>query len=212
MEFIDISVPISSLIPVWPGNPGVDIEPVSRIANGASSNVSRMSLGTHTATHIDAPRHFLAGGAGVDELSLADLVGPCQVVEIATAADAPDGITAADLQRACGGSPPPRLLLKTRNSRLWDGRGFSREFAHLTPDAAEWIVGAGVRVVGIDYLSIERFKAPGAPVHRTLLGAGVIIIEGLNLAAVTPGSYELMCLPLLVSGADGAPARAILRR
>jgi arylformamidase len=211
MEFIDISVPISSRIPIWPDNPGVALEPVQRIAAGGVANVSGLSLGTHTGTHVDAPWHFLDDGPRVDELSLAQLVGPCEVVDVTAAVKPADGVTAAVLQRACGSPPAPRLLVRTGNSELWDGRGFSSEYSHLTPDAAEWIVAAGVRVIGIDYLSVERYKAPGAPVHRTLLGAGVIIIEGLNLAEVAPGSYELICLPLRVAGADGAPARVILR-
>lgn len=211
MPFIDISVPISSRVPTWPGNPPVVIEPVRRIAAGGSSNLSRLSLGTHTATHVDAPRHFLPDGAGADELRLCDLVGPCEVLDMGEAAPG-QGVTAALLARVAGVTPLPRVLLKTRNAILWDGRPFSQEFVHLTPDAAEWLVTRGVRVVGIDYLSVERFKLPGAPVHHALLGAGVIIIEGLNLAHVAPGRYELICLPLLVEGADGAPARVILRK
>lgn len=213
MEFIDISVPISSRIPIWPGNPGLEFEAVNRIAEGASSNVSRVSLGTHTATHVDAPRHFLEDGVGVDELPLADLVGPCRVLDFRQV-PLGEGITAGALDRAVAGRPAERLLLKTRNSELWDGRSFSREFVHLTPDGAEWMLEAGVRVVGIDYLSVERFKAAGAPVHRALLGARVIIIEGLNLVQVEAdgGPYELICLPLRLPGADGAPARVILRR
>jgi arylformamidase len=208
MEIIDISVRISSQMPIWPGNPGVEISPARRIADGASSNVSHLQLGTHTGTHVDAPRHFLDGRAGVDELPLEVLIGPCEVLEFKDSS----GITADDLRRAAGSAPPSRLLLKTRNSTLWDGRAFSRDFAHLTADAAEWLVSAGVRLVGIDYLSIERFKAEGAPVHRTLLGADVIIIEGLNLANVSAGPYDMICLPLKLAGGDGAPARVVLVR
>lgn len=211
MEFIDISVPISSQTPIWPGNPGLDVRPSSRIADGASSNVSRLTLGTHTASHVDAPRHFLPDGRPVDELKLEDLVGPCQVLDLREV-EVGGGIDVPALERAAGRTPLPRLLCKTRNAALWDGRPFSREYVHLTPGAAEWLVEKGVRVVGIDYLSIERYKAEGAPVHHTLLGAGVVIIEGLHLADVAPGSYELICLPLKIAGADGAPARVILRK
>jgi arylformamidase len=210
MEFIDISVPISSRIPIWPGNPGVSLEPIQRISQGAAANVSSLSLGTHSGTHVDAPWHFLDQGARADELPLGQLVGPCRVIARDTGTAA--GVTAAELQRLAGSPAPERLLLKTGNSELWQRGQFSSAYAHLTPDGAEWIVTHGVRVIGIDYLSIERFEAEGAPVHRTLLGAGVIIIEGLNLADVTPGPYELICLPLRVAGADGAPARVVLRR
>jgi arylformamidase len=209
MQIIDISVPISSQMPTWPGNPATQISAFKRIAQGASSNVSQVMLGSHTGTHVDAPRHFLDGRAGVDELPLDVLIGPCRVLELPDAT----GITADDLRAAAAGSPPgARLLLKTRNSALWDGRPFSSDFAHLTPDGAEWLVAAGVRLVGIDYLSIERFKAQGAPVHHILLGADVVIIEGLNLANVTAGPYEMICLPLKLAGADGAPARVVVSR
>ncbi|HSL20731.1 MAG TPA: cyclase family protein [Vicinamibacterales bacterium] len=207
MKIIDISQLLSSRIHVWPGNPPFALEPVQSIAGGDSANVSRLVLGSHTGTHVDAPRHFFAEGVGVDELALAQLIGPCRVVDTGGTRN----ITAADLQRAVGPIAPERLLLKTGNGRLWQQPGFSTEFAHLTADAAQWVVTAGVRLVGIDYLSIEEYHKPGAPAHHALLGAGVIVIEGLDLAAVAPGTYELICLPLRIAGADGAPVRAVLR-
>lgn len=211
MKILDISLPLSTRLPTWPGNPAFEFQADKRIFAGDSSNVSRLVLGTHSGTHVDAPRHFLDGGVGVDELPLDELVGPCRVVEI----DVPEGrrpIGVTEIQRAAGGPPPRRLLLKTPNSRLWTRADFTPDFGYLAPDAAEWLVAAGVRLVGIDYLSIEEFRRPGAPTHHALLGAGVVVIEGLNLAEVRPGSYELICLPLRIEGSDGSPARVILRQ
>jgi arylformamidase len=211
MEFIDISLALSPQLPTWPGNAAYELQPVKRIASGDSSNVSRAVLGTHTGTHIDAPRHFLDGGEGVDELRLADLIGRCTVAEVKVAPGR-HPIEVSDIQRAAGTPPAERLLLKTPNSQLWGTSAFTPDFAYLSPDAAQWMVGAGVRLVGIDYLSIEEFRKEGAPTHHILLGAGVIIVEGLNLARVTPGIYELICLPLRLERSDGSPARVILRR
>jgi arylformamidase len=209
MKIIDISLPLSGQVPIWPGNAGYGLEPVKRMASGDSSNVSKLVIGTHTGTHVDAPRHFLDSGTDVAGLALTDLLGPCTVAEI----PAPSGrvsLGAPAIERAAGSPVPRRLLLKTPNSRLWAGEGFSPDFASVSPEAAQWLVTNGVRLVGIDYLSIEAFKNPGAPTHHILLGAGVIIVEGLNLADVAPGAYELVCLPLPLVGSDGAPARVIL--
>ena len=208
MRFVDISLPLSSRLPTWPGNTAFQLEPVARIAEGAPANVSRLVSGTHSGTHVDAPRHFLDQGRAVDELSLHELIGPCAVVEL----DAPLGTTISQpaLARAAGARPASRLLLKTRNSTLWQRAEFTPDFVSLAPDAAAWLVAQDVRVMGIDYLSIETFGRAGAPAHHALLGAGVIVIEGLDLAAVAPGSYELICLPLRLAGADGAPARVVL--
>ena len=206
MAIIDVSLQFSPGMHVFPGNPPFQLDGVTRIARGDPANVSRMKLGTHTGTHVDAPLHFFDGRPGVEALSLDLLIGPCTVVEAQPTAGR--GLTAEDLERS---GVAERLLLKTSNSRLWQLPSFTPDFVYLTPDAAEWIRAAGVKVVGIDYLSIERFQQPGAPAHRALLGGGVIIIEGLDLAAVPPGHYELICLPLRVADADGAPARVVLR-
>jgi arylformamidase len=211
MKILDVSLPLSDGLPTWPGNAPYEFHAVKRMASGAASNVSQIVLGTHSGTHVDAPRHFFDEGRTVDELPLEQLVGSCLVADIAV----PPGrspVTAADLEQAVAGRPPERLLLKTPNSRLWGTADFTPDFAYVAPDAAEWMVRSGIRLVGIDYLSIEEFKKSGAPTHHILLGAGVVIIEGLNLAHVEPGEYELTCLPLLVEGSDGAPARVILRR
>lgn len=211
MKFIDISLPLSPRVPIWPGNAPYELQPVKRLASGGSSNVSRVSLGTHTGTHVDAPRHFFDDGRAVDELPLSLLVGPCGVAEIPIAPGR-RSIARDDLERAAGSPPPERLLLKTPNSLLWGTPDFNPDFVSLSPEAARWLVETGVRLVGIDYLSIEAFRNPGAPTHHILLGAGVIIVEGLNLAVVEPGPYELICLPLGIVGSDGAPARVILRQ
>lgn len=210
MKIIDISLPLSSRLPTWPGNAPFQFEPIKRMASGDSANVSRVLLGTHSGTHVDAPRHFVDHGLPVDELPLDHLIGPCVVAEIPVAPGR-SPITAADVQRGAGSPPSPRLLLKTPNSALWGTGTFTPDFAYVTPEAARWIVGAGIRLVGIDYLSIEEFRKPGAPAHHILLDAGVVIVEGLNLAEVPPGAYELICLPLRLEGSDGSPARVVLR-
>jgi arylformamidase len=207
MPIIDVSLPLSDALPTYPGNPPFELAPVKRIADGGSSNVSRLSMGTHTGTHVDAPRHFFDAGAPVDRLPLDVLIGPARVVAV----DAEHGIEPRHLRPETleGAS---RILFKTRNSSLWRSREFTSAFVFLTEEAARVLVDARVRLVGIDYLSVEAFKKPGAPAHRTLLAANTVIIEGLDLSAVAPGDYELLCLPLRVAGSDGAPARVVLRR
>jgi arylformamidase len=193
---IDISLPIGPETPVWPGDPPVVIEPVARVDRGDPADVSRLVLGTHTGTHVDPPAHFLPGGVTVDALALDVLVGPAMV------AGFPAGpIDGAALDSvAASGDSSARLLLKTGGAA-----------GAVTPDGARWLVERGVRLVGADTLSIEP-ASDDYPVHRVLLGAGVVIVEGLDLTAVTPGEYQLVCLPLRIVGGDGAPARAALIR
>lgn len=206
-KLLDVSVPLAPGLPTYPGNPPFDLQPIKRIAQGGSSNNSRLTLGTHTGTHVDAPRHFFDGSPGVDELALNLLLGRARVVEIQRRG----GIVAEDLQ-AAGLREDLRVLLKTPNSALWNDPAFHEEYTHLTESAARYLVEQGVKVVGVDYLSVEQFKKAGAPAHRTLLSAGVIIIEGLNLSEADPGMYEMYCLPLRIAGGDGGPARVILKR
>lgn len=206
-RYLDVSVPLAAGIPAYPGNPEFELQPVKRIANGGSSNVSRLIMGTHTGTHVDAPQHFFDGSAPVDTLALDLLLGRARVVDVPRRG----GITAEDLAGA-GLREDLRVLLKTPNSALWNGIAFKQDYTHLTEAAARYLVDQGVKVVGIDYLSIEQFKKAGAPAHRALLSQGVIIIEGLNLSEAEPGMYELYCLPLRIAGADGAPARVVLKR
>lgn len=206
-KLLDVSVPLAQGLPTYPGNPEFEFHAIKRISEGASSNVSRMVLGTHTGTHVDAPKHFIDDGAGVDALALNLLLGRARVVEITKRGP----ITADDLAGA-GLREDLRVLLKTPNSALWNSDVFHEDYAHLTDAGARYLVEQGVKVIGVDYLSVEKFKQPGAPAHRTLLSNGVIIIEGLNLAEAEPGMYEMYCLPLRVAGADGAPARVVLKR
>ncbi len=206
-KLLDVSVPLADGIPVYPGNPAFELHPIKRLAEGGSSNNSRLVMGTHTGTHVDAPRHFFDGAPGVDELPLNLLLGRVRVVEIQRRG----GISAADLEAAAL-REDLRVLLKTSNSALWNAGTFHEDYTHVTESGARYLVEQGVKVVGVDYLSVEQFKKPGAPAHRTLLAAGVVIIEGLNLSDAEPGMYEMYCLPLRIPGADGAPARVVLRR
>ena len=205
----DLTLPLRADLPTYPGEPGPRTEPLARLDRGDPANVSALSLGLHTGTHVDAPIHFLPEGVGVDALPLESLAGPAAVIEI----DDVPLIGARELAAAHAHSTPPRrLLLKTRNSAFWDNHptAFRTDYTALALDGAEWLVAQGVCLVGIDYLSIEAYEAAGHPVHRRLLGAGVVIVEGLDLRQVSAGAYWLVCLPLLVPGADGAPARVLL--
>ena len=206
MALIDISVPIQAGMVVCEGDPPVQVQSHLAMARGDYADVSRLVLGSHTGTHVDAPAHFIPGGATVDQLPLGALVGPAAVVEVAAAGI----ITRGDLE-GLGSPPAARLLLKTRNSSRGSPGHFATADVALDDSAAEWAVEQGLRLIGIDGLSIEGWQAPGYPVHRRLLGAGVVILEGLDLSGVRPGTYELLCLPLRLEGLDGAPCRALLR-
>lgn len=207
---IDVSLALSHALPVWPGDPPITITPASRVADGDVANVSRLELGTHTGTHCDPPHHFLDDGRTVDQLDLAVLLGPALLLDLTAVRGA---VGAADLDRA--GVPPgtERLLLKTANSRRWatGSTTFDRDFVGLAPDGARWLVEHGVRLVGIDALSIERFDTtPDYPVHHLLLGAAIVVVEGLDFSRVGAGRYTFLFLPLKIAGGDGAPGRAVL--
>jgi len=207
MAIFDISVPIRESMPTWPGDPGVRISQALSMQRGDPVNVSALAMGAHTGTHFDAPHHFIHGRETVDQLDLEVLVGPCRVFEIRTE----DEIDVNHL-RGLPLKGVARALFKTGNSKLWAARDdFYEDFVYLTPVAATFLVQMGVRLVGVDYLSVEAYHAQGGAAHVALLGAGVVILEGLNLADVAPGDYELIALPLKIVGADGAPGRAILR-
>jgi arylformamidase len=199
----DISVPVRPDMHIYPGDPAVKLERHESIVDGAEANVSKLELGVHSGTHVDAPLHFIDGAAGTESLALDVLIGPAVVVD-ATSIDGQldeAGLMSLALPDA------KRLLLKTSNSALWDRPEFTEEFVCLTGSGARYLLDRSVRLVGIDYLSIGDEDA-----HRALLGAGVVALEGLDLREVEPGSYELVCLPLRLDGSDGAPARAILLR
>jgi arylformamidase len=207
MRIHDISLSISESLITWPGDPGVKITQPRHLDKGDTATVTRLDMGAHTGTHVDAPCHFVPGGSGVDALDLNVLVGPVLVVQ-ALEADA----LSADL---LGGlAIPPgteRVLFQTRNSDRWarGEREFYKDFVAITEDGARWLVERGVRLVGVDYLSVGPFDEP-VPTHQILLRAGVIAVEGLNLSGIAPGVYQLVCLPLKIAGSDGSPARAIL--
>ena len=204
--WIDVSVPVRSGMVHWPDNPPIEVVRVMDMARGDPATVSRLSLGVHTGTHVDAPVHFLVDGAGVDAISLDQLLGEARVVEVT---DGPS-IGAAQL-RPVDPRPGERLLFKTRNSaRCWKADRFLADFVYLSTEGAALLAERRVRTVGIDYLSIAGMDE-GVPTHRTLLEQGICIIEGLDLSSLQPGSYELICLPLRLAGADGAPARVLLR-
>ena len=206
---IDVSLAIGPDLVVWPGNPGVEITPTSRISRGDSSNVSEVRLGSHTATHVDPPSHFLDGGTTADDLPLDVMIGAATVVDLRGVAGP---IGPGELAGLSLGGDVTRILLHTDNSALWaaDPHAFPDEYVALSPDGARWLVDHGIRLIGIDFLSIEARGAPGHPTHRTLLEAGVVILEGLDLSGVEPGTYTLVCFPLKIAGGDGAPTRAVL--
>jgi arylformamidase len=194
----------------WPGEPGPTVEPLRRIAAGDSANVSLVTFGNHTGTHVDPPVHFIDGANTVDKLPLDALVGPCRVL----AFDGPGHVSGEWLDRAKIPAGTERLLFKTRNSARWADptAEFTRDFTAINASGASWCVDHGMKLVGVDYLSIEPQgpEKQGYPVHNTLLRAGIVIIEGLDLRAVTPGGYDLVCGPIKFEHGDGAPARVFL--
>jgi arylformamidase len=207
MKLIDVSVPLDANLPTYPGNTPFTIEAIKRLARGDSSNVSSLHLSAHAGTHVDAPRHFFDDRPGTESLPLDTLCGRVRVVEVAGGA----GVSASDLS-PIDLSHERRVLIKTSNSRLWDSPDFHTDYVGVTESGARHLVAQGVQLVGVDYLSVEKYKTPGAPAHHVLLGAGTIVIEGLNLRDVTPGVYDMICLPLRIVGSDGAPARVVLRQ
>ena len=205
-KLFDISVPVKNGGVVYPGNPEIHIELQQDMSRGGSSNVSLLAIGSHTGTHVDAPLHMIPGGAGVDGIPLDALIGPALVIAFD---DDVMAVTEAYL-RSQPIAGHERVLLKTRNSRYIRERDFHRDYTYLAPDGAEYLVSLGVRLVGIDYLSIEQFHSGHHRTHKTLLSRGVVIVEGLDLSEPPAGEYELYCLPVLLDGVDGAPARAVL--
>jgi arylformamidase len=208
MHIYDITVPLSPALPVYPGDPEVTITPLAQLQWGDAANVSRLVLSSHTGTHLDAPRHFFVEGLTIDGLDLHVLMGPARVCAFPYVTT---HLTADDL-RPLGLAGTKRLLLQTPNAALWQKTGFQTNYVALTESAAYLLVEMGVQLVGIDYLSVDAFERQDFPVHRILLGAGILILEGLDLRAVPPGDYELLALPLLLQHGDGAPVRAILRQ
>jgi arylformamidase len=207
----DISVPISNELPTWPGDPSVQLTVWRSLSAYDAANVSMLNFGAHTGTHVDAPAHFIDGAAKIESLSLDVLIGPAPVIE------APDDLRVINEEFVLAHCAPDttRVLFKTRNSAFWSESEpvFHTDFTYLDLNAAQRLVEQGIKLVGIDYLSIEKYDSPNHETHLALLSYGVVILEGLNLADVPGGNYELICLPLRLrtSKGDGAPARVVLR-
>jgi arylformamidase len=211
MQIYDVSLPLSAATTIYPGDPGIEISPWKTLAAGDAANVSLLHFGAHSGTHVDAPAHFIDGGARVESLPLESLVGEARVVEVPADVKVIDEnfITVNALENC------QRILFKTRNSDFWHRpeQRFREDYTYLDASAAAKLVDSGIKLVGIDYLSVEDFASQKHETHHTLLSKGIVILEGLDLGAVPAGQYELICLPLKIAGGsgDGAPARAILR-
>ena len=208
-RIFDVSMSLKSGGVTYPGNPPISITAQQAISQGAGANVSRLDLGSHTGTHVDAPKHFFDDGAGVDSLALDVLVGSARLIAFA---DSVTSIGEAEL-RAHDLTGVTRVLFKTRNS-AWLASGsaeFHPDYTYVAPDGAAYLVSKGIKLVGVDYLSVEQFHSGHHKTHRTLLERGVVIVEGLVLSEPPAGDYDFVCLPLKLAGLDGAPARAILR-
>lgn len=206
-EIYDISVGISDKTVTWEGDPVPDVKMVKHLSRGDSSNLSRICIGAHTATHADAPLHFIEKGTTIDAIPLEKFLGPARVVDMTGRKT----IRREDLEEELL-EGVERVLFATDNSQLWSDPKFHKDFCYIEQDAAEFLVKSGIALVGVDYLSVERPGSKGHPTHKTFLEAGVIILEGCNLAGVPEGDYELVCLPLKVVGMEAAPVRAILRK
>jgi len=209
MKLYDITFPISAETPIYEGDPQVEIKTVKSMENGDAANVSQICCGVHTATHVDAPNHFVEGAKKVHELELEKLVGDCLVIELG------ENVLSVEPEHLENLGDAERVLFKTRNSQFWNEpeKGFRTDFTYISPEAAKVLVEKNVKLVGIDYLSVEKFGSKDFATHITLLKNEVVIIEGVDLREVSAGEYELFCLPLKYIGGtgDGAPARTILR-
>ena len=210
MSIYDITVPIApGRTPTYPGDPGIEVSAWAAISRGDPANVTDLHFGAHTGTHVDAPAHFIEGAPGLPSLPLDALVGESVVVEV------PESALSVEEEHLSDIGDAVRVLFKTRNSSFWgDPRGrFREDFTYISPAAARSLAGRGVRLVGFDYLSVEKFGSEDFATHLALLSEGVVIVEGLDLRGVAPGRYELLCLPLRIEAGsgDGAPARAVLR-
>ena len=205
-KIYDISLTIYPGMLVWPGQPQVAMDTVKSIAQGGSSNVSLFHIGTHTATHVDAPRHFIPGAPSIDSIGPEVLLGPARLFQLPEAHHIDRNLLEGlDLKGV------ERLLFGTRNSALLKQRQFEQDYAFISEDAARYLVDMGIKLVGVDYLSVDQYQDKTRPAHHTLLRAGVVIVEGLDLTGVPAGDYELFCLPLKIKDGDGAPARVFLR-
>ena len=209
MKIHDVSLLISEDLPIWPGDPGISMTLASSLNHGDDANVTRLEMGVHTGTHIDAPSHFETEGISIDDLSMDTLIGPCRVFDLSGIVES-IGYEALKSLDFAGAT---RVLFKTSNSTWWETgeRKFQKEFVYITEEGAKFLVDQGVNLVGIDYLSVEKFGSSDYSTHHLLLRNQVVIVEGLNLSGVSSGEYELIALPLRLKGSDGSPARVILK-
>ena len=206
--WIDVSIPLQNGMVHWPGDRPFDRVETLWIASGDPCNLSEFSTSAHTGTHMDAPRHYLPDGAGMESFPIAAGVGPARVIAIHDA-----GLIRVNELKPYRLAKGERVLFKTRNSQKdWATSKFQEKFVYIPPETAAYLADCRIQTVGVDYLSVGGYESDGPETHRTLLKAGIWIIEGLNLKDVEPGDYELICLPLKMMGSDGAPARAVLRR
>lgn len=209
MTIHDITLTITPDLPVWPGDPPIRLSQPAHLERGDAYTLTRLDMSAHTGTHLDAPAHFVRGGATVESLDLATLIGPALVVD----ARGRGHLSAETLEGLDIPAGVRRLLFRTDNSLRWQ-RGetaFAEDFIAIEPSGAAWLVERGARLVGIDYLSVGAFD-DGVATHQILLAAGVVAVEGLDLSAIEAGEYQLICLPIKIGGADGAPCRAVLMR
>ena len=208
MKIYDVTVPISAETPVYEGDPQTKIETVISFENGDQANVSQICCGVHTGTHVDAPSHFFEGKKRVHEISLEKLVGECLVVEL------DEKINVIEPEHLKFSGEIERVLFKTRNSKFWNEKSLRKDFTYISPEVARELVSRNIKLVGIDYLSVDSFDSGDFPVHKILLENEIIILESLDLREVSGGVYEIICLPLkYIGGAgDGAPARTVLRQ
>jgi arylformamidase len=205
--WIDLSVPVRNGMVHWPGDPAYKINRTRDYSKGDTLALSHIDLGVHTGTHMDAPLHFVPGGLTIDKIPLDATVGEARVIEIHDT----ESVKPAELEPA-NIRPGERILLKTRNSAgAWNSDEFDKDFVYISKEAAALLARLAIRSVGVDYLSVGGFYKDGAETHQALLGAGIWIIEGLNLSPLQAGRYDLVCLPLKLIDAEGAPARAIAR-
>ena len=208
MKIYDVTVAISDAVPIYEGDPRVKIESVKQISGGDAANVSNLCFGAHTGTHVDAPNHFIEGTRRLEDLDVAKMIGPCRVLEIDGSVNSIEPSHLPDLTGV------ERIVFKTRNSEFWNepAAGFRTDFTYVSTDAARILADAGVKLVGIDYLSVEEFGSKDHATHKVLLGQEIVILEGLDLREVPAGNYEIICLPLKYVGGtgDGAPARTVL--
>lgn len=208
MNIFDVTIAVSELVPIYAGDPTVNVTAAKSMSAGDTANVSQIAFGVHTGTHVDAPNHFIDGTRRVHELDPAKLVGPCRVVAV------PEDVVAIEPEHVGDLDGASRVIFKSRNSQFWSEpeRGFRKDFTYITPATAKLLVDNNIVLVGIDYLSIEKSGSPGHPVHVTLLEKEVVILEGVDLRKIEPGDYDLICMPLKYEGGggDGSPARTFL--